>query len=124
MFESQLMRWYFIFQDLLITLFYMAMISDPMSGHETQSSQSEGYCLKIILTVFCSNVLLNFAYISGKVVEWIKKFRASSRISAMTTSVTEHVSALNHEKKVTSEKINQDFSIEQKDKGSFIGDSL
>ena len=71
------------------------MISDPIQGRDMQSSQSEGYCLKIILAALCSNILLSVAQGLIKLYDWIKKFRSKTKVIELNTDNIENSVSFN-----------------------------
>jgi hypothetical protein len=67
----------------------MAMIMDPMAGRDMQSSESESYCMYIILASHCSNILLSIAQGALKIYKMIKELRSKNKVTPMNAVITE-----------------------------------
>jgi hypothetical protein len=88
------------------------MIIDPMQGREMQSSQSEGYCLKIILAALCSNILLSIIQPLMKIYDWIKRYRSKTKVFSLNAETMDNSRANNQKKIFIEEKINKEYGLE------------
>ena len=93
--STHIMKWYIIFNEVLLAMFYAFISVDLFRGLDTMSSDIEDYCVKVILAAICSNALLSLIQGGHSIVNGIKYIinlyrNRKSKVWAMhtTTNIT------------------------------------